>query len=160
MASREVETRTEPDLPTGDWTVALRLSGALDTPLRREVYTQLQDTFQEDTPLGWGSQLRTKLWNPVDGAIYTRFTGVGLPGMSVLRDSTTAVVLGMIAKGIDAEIQARIAPTYEVNPEPSELPATFFHLDRVTPEALAIQQELLSAQLEFNEQDFKHLQDC
>lgn len=159
MASREIDTHTEPDLPPGNWTVVLRLSGVLDSPLPRETYTALKGTLPMNTLFGWGTQLCTKLWNPVDGAIYTRFKGDELPGMTVLRDSTTALVLGMRVSGVEAEIQARIAPTNEVNPHPGELPAVFPRLDRVTLEALAIQQELMAAPFEFNAADIDFLQD-
>ena len=65
----------------------------------------------------------------------------------------------MVAEGIEAEIQARMAPTQEVNPNNAELPAVFPRLDRVTPEALAIQHELLATPMEINTEELDHLQD-
>ena len=114
--SYEVGTKLEPDYPSGNWTVVLRLAGIGNSPIAAGDSDFLRFVMP---PRDFGAlaQKRAQERDDDSGAVFFRYDGdEDVKGELVVNSCVRAALNGVKILGLEVEIEAHMDATDQVSP--------------------------------------------
>jgi hypothetical protein len=159
MNTPEIGAGLKPDLPSGRWTLVLRLSDVVYEPISSSVKDFLDGFTLSSTPESISHRTAAILDEP-DGVIYYRYdTKSEAEGLQVVEEAVPPLLNGLEILDLNLDVQARIDRTDAISPS-RPLGETFgYMLFDITDQVDAARQAMKLQPFEIDSDELDHLLD-